>query len=163
TAGRACLLGLPAKDLVLVVERLVAAGAQDRLAQPLQTEDEQQGADEEPQGIDRDQGERRPERADGRGERNGGGADARERRSPIPCHPDRQHDRQRLDHLDGAGDEGRREEEGGVHRTIITGQSACSATRSAVEPSRWSRRKCPLWPSTIRSACSLRATSTISS
>ena len=36
-------------------------------------------------------------------------------------------------------------------RTIITGQSACSATRSAVEPSRWSRRKWPRWPSTIRS------------
>ena len=36
--------------------------AQDRLAQPLEAEDEQQKADHEPQRVERDQGERRPER-----------------------------------------------------------------------------------------------------
>ena len=39
----------------------------------------------------------------------------------------------------------------GAQRTIITGQGAFSATRSAVEPSRWSRRKWPRCPSTTRS------------
>jgi len=38
-----------------------------------------------------------------------------------------------------------------AHRTIITGHGACSATRLAVEPSRWSRRKWPRWPITTRS------------
>ena len=40
---------LPREDRVLVVECLVAARAQDRLPQPLQAEDEQQRADDEPQ------------------------------------------------------------------------------------------------------------------
>ena len=56
------LLALRAEGLVLVVQRLVAARAQDRLAQPLQPEREQQRADDEAKRLDRDRAERRPER-----------------------------------------------------------------------------------------------------
>jgi hypothetical protein len=41
-------------DRVLVVQRFEAARAQDRLAEPLQTEDQQQGSDEQPQRVDRE-------------------------------------------------------------------------------------------------------------
>ena len=43
------------EDGVLVVQRLVAARAQDRLAQPLQPEDQQQRPDDEPKRVDREQ------------------------------------------------------------------------------------------------------------
>ena len=49
---------------VLVVQRLVAARAQNRLAQPLQTEDEQQRADDEAERLDREQRERGAEHGD---------------------------------------------------------------------------------------------------
>ena len=44
-----------------------------------------------------------------------------------------------------------------LQRTTITGQWAWWATRSAVEPSRTSPRKCPRWPITIRSCPWARA------
>ena len=50
--GRALLLP---ERLGLVVLGLEAARAEDRLAQPLEPEDEQQAADDEPQRLDRDQ------------------------------------------------------------------------------------------------------------
>ena len=69
------------EERVLVVQRLVAAGAQDRLAQPLQAEDEQERADDEPQRLQRDRGERRPERGHDDCQHQGCRAEARERRS----------------------------------------------------------------------------------
>ena len=48
------LIALLPERFVLVVQRLVAARAQDRLAQPLQPEGEQQGADDQPQRVDGD-------------------------------------------------------------------------------------------------------------
>ena len=54
-------VALPPKRLILVVQRLVAARAQDRFPQPLEPEHEKQRADDEPQGIDRDLLERRTE------------------------------------------------------------------------------------------------------
>ena len=42
------------EDLFFVVQRLQPAGAQDRLAQPLQTEHQQQRADDESQRVDRE-------------------------------------------------------------------------------------------------------------
>ena len=105
------LLALPREDLVLVVQRLVAARAQDRLAQPLQPEREQQGADDEAQGRDRDELQRRPERSDDRRQRSDGGPDADQGRAPAANHADPEHDRQRLDHLDPAGKERSQESE----------------------------------------------------
>ena len=61
-AGRRRPLALCAERLVLVVQILEAARAQDRLAQPLQPEREQQRADDEAKRVDRDRAERRPER-----------------------------------------------------------------------------------------------------
>ena len=52
-------LELPREDRLLVVQRLEAACAQDRLAQPLQSEHQQQAADDEAQHIDRHERERR--------------------------------------------------------------------------------------------------------
>ena len=51
-AAAAASLALRAKDLLLVVQRLVAARAQDRLPQPLQPEAEQERADDEPERVD---------------------------------------------------------------------------------------------------------------
>src|SRR5205814_890742 len=45
---------LPREDRVLVVQGLVPARTQDRLAQPLQAEDEQERADDDPQPAERD-------------------------------------------------------------------------------------------------------------
>ena len=56
-------------DRVLVVQRLQAARAQDRLAQPLQPEDQQHRADDESQRVDRQVRERGAERGDDDGER----------------------------------------------------------------------------------------------
>ena len=47
--GGARLRGLRCEDRRLVVQRLEAARAQDRLAQPLQAEREQEAADDEPE------------------------------------------------------------------------------------------------------------------
>src|SRR5204862_63633 len=53
--SRLRLRDLAREDRILVVEGLVAARAQDRLAQPLQPEREQQRADEEAERRDRDE------------------------------------------------------------------------------------------------------------
>ena len=58
------LAQLPREDRVLVVQRLVAARAQDRLAQPLQSEHEQERADDEPKRVQRHERQSRPERRD---------------------------------------------------------------------------------------------------
>ena len=55
------LLALGSERGTLVVQRLVATRAEDRLAQPLQTEHQQQRADDEPECVDREQAKRRTE------------------------------------------------------------------------------------------------------
>ena len=60
---------LGAEDRVLVVQRLEPAGAEDRLAQPLEAEDEQDGPDDDAERVDGDVGERRAEDADDEHER----------------------------------------------------------------------------------------------
>ena len=103
--GRRGLLALLAERLVLVVQILEAARAEDRLAQPLQSEREQQRADDEAERVDRDRAERRPERGDEQREHDSGRAGADQRRAPAADDADAEHDRQRLDHLDGAREE----------------------------------------------------------
>ena len=98
---------LTLEDRVLVVERLVARGAQDRLAHPLQAEDQQQTADHHAQHTDRQGGEPRAERGGDRGQSHECGADADERGAPAAGRADREHDRQGLDALHGAGQEHR--------------------------------------------------------
>ena len=60
-ASGALLLG---EDRVLVVQRLEATGPQDRLAEPLQSEDQQERADEQAQAVDRQDRQRGAERGD---------------------------------------------------------------------------------------------------
>ena len=69
----------PPERLALVVVRLVAARAEDRLAQPLEAEHEQQAADDQPQRLDRDQLQGGPEDGDQGGEHDGRRGDADER------------------------------------------------------------------------------------
>src|SRR5262249_6032646 len=80
--GREPRRGLALVDRVLVADGTPAARAQDRLAQPLEPEDEQQRADYEPQDLDRDDGERRPEGGDYHREDERGRDRAGERRAP---------------------------------------------------------------------------------
>ena len=98
----ACRRGLLVEDRLLVVQRLEPRRAQDRLAQPLQPEDQQQGADHqleqrlrEPldEGVAGEQRHRREchERRGGPGQR----------RAPVAGDPHGEHDRERLDELDG--------------------------------------------------------------
>ena len=63
----------------LVVVCLEAARAEDRLAQPLEAEHEQQAADDETQRLDRDQLQGGPEDGDQGGEHDGRRGDADER------------------------------------------------------------------------------------
>ena len=77
------LLALLAEGLLLVVQRLVAARAQDRLAQPLQPEDEQQRADDQPQRVDRDSAAAPGRARRQRRERERRCGDADQRRAPA--------------------------------------------------------------------------------
>ena len=88
------LFELSREDRRLVVQRLVAARTQDRLAQPLEPEREQQRPDDEPQGRDRDEGERRPERRDDHRERDGRRSEPGERGAPAARDPGGEDDRQ---------------------------------------------------------------------
>jgi len=113
-AARALLL-LAREDLRLVVQRLEAARSQDRLAQPLEPECEEQPADDQAEDIDRDQRQRRPECAHDRRERDGRGPEARERGAPAPRDARGEDDGQRLDELDRAREERRCDQEAGRH------------------------------------------------
>ena len=113
--GAAGRLGLLAEGLLLVVQRLQPRRAEDRLAQPLQAEDEQQAADDEleqalrepvDQRVARDAGHAREEHE--RADRAGDG------RAPAARQAHREHDREGLDELDGRGEQGRSGESGGV-------------------------------------------------
>ena len=81
---RACF-GLLAEDRVLVVERLEPARAQDRLAQPLQPEHEQQAAHRDTQRREREGGQRRAERGDdcGQGDERDRHAESAERQPRV--------------------------------------------------------------------------------
>jgi len=98
-------------DRVLVVQVLVAARAQDRLAQPLQAEDQEQRADDEPEDVDRDERQRRPERGDDRQEHDRGRGHADEGGAPAPGDAGREHDREGLDRLHRAREEGGQDQE----------------------------------------------------
>ena len=114
-ASRARLGDLLLECGVFVVQRLVAAGAQDGLTQPLQAKSEQQQTDNHAQDFDRNDGQRRSERRDDQREREQRGADADQRRAPTARHADGQHDRERLDHLDRRGQKGREYQEHSAH------------------------------------------------
>src|SRR5262249_47259322 len=105
--GTARLLELAREDRILVMERLVAARAQDRLAQPLQPEDEQERTDDEAQRLDRDHRERRPERHDDDREHDRRRAEPCERGAPPARESRGEDDRERLHELDAAREEGR--------------------------------------------------------
>ena len=93
---------LAREDRLLVVQRLEAAGAQDRLAQPLQAEGEQQRADDEAQGVDRDDASAPAERGDDHARARASRPRPGERGAPAARDADREHDRERLDELDRA-------------------------------------------------------------
>ncbi len=103
------------EDAGLVVEGHRTRGAKDRLAQPLQPEREEQEADHQAQRVERDQRQRRAEGGDDRCQRCQRDCDPETGRPPPARDPDREHDRERLDHLDGAGCERGRDEDDGVH------------------------------------------------
>ena len=96
---------LGAEDLILVVQRLVALGAQHRLAQPLQAEHQQQPADHEAQPAQRNQVRAGPSAATTTASDSEPGADPGQRGAPVPGGPRREDDRRGLDRLDGAGQE----------------------------------------------------------
>ena len=110
--SRGARLGdLLAEDRVLVVQRLVAARAQDRLAQPLQSEHEQQRAHDESQHVDRQRGQGRTQQCDDHSQRQERHDDAVQRGAPAAGDAHGDHDRERLHHLDRARQEGGEEQE----------------------------------------------------
>ena len=109
------------------MERLESARPEDRLAQPLQAEREQEEADHEPERVDRHLVQSRAECGDDRRQRDSRGADPDERRAPAPGDADREYDRQRLDHLHGARQKGGSEEEDGAHATRLLAGHVASA------------------------------------
>jgi len=92
--------------LRLVVACLEPGAAQDRLAQPLQAEDEQQHPDHQLQRRTRQPGGQRVTNDGGEpAKRHQRGEGAGQRGAPAPGQPHRQHDGQRLDELDEGRDE----------------------------------------------------------
>src|ERR671932_94425 len=75
-------------------DRETATRAENRFAQPLQPEDEQQGADEHTQRVDRDERQCRSERGDQTRKRDEGDDDPDERRTPLTADADGEHDGQ---------------------------------------------------------------------
>jgi hypothetical protein len=98
------------EDLFLVVKRLEAGAPQNRLAQPLQAEDQEQPTDDQSQGVDRQR--RQPGAKDRRCSREDQhrSPGAYERRAPASCRAHREHDRQGLDRLHRAGEKDRQRE-----------------------------------------------------
>ena len=100
------LLDVLGEDGVLVVLGLEAHGPQDGLAQPLQAEHEEQGPDDGPQHVDRDQVDQgRPQRPHQHDEHDEGGGGAFQRRAPAPGHTGGDDDGEGFDALDGTGQE----------------------------------------------------------
>ena len=96
--------GLGGERLLLVVDRLQPRRAKHGLAKPLQAEHEQQRANHEPQRVQGQRRERRTERRDDRPERQHRRSHPAHGRRPAARQPDGEHDRQRLDRLDRAGE-----------------------------------------------------------
>ena len=103
TRHAGCLLALGSERRTLVVQRLVAAGAKNRLSQPLETEDQEERSDNEAQGVDREQAERGTEHCDDHTEDECGDSDADQRRAPTPHDSQSEDDRERLDSLHATG------------------------------------------------------------
>ena len=113
------------------MESLAATRPQDRLAKPLQAEDEQEAADDDAKRPDRHRGEGRPEHGEEDRENDQPGSDTRQGRAPAAGHPHRQHDRHSLDRLDGTGQEdGDDEAEAGAAHPR-TSAKAAPASRTA--------------------------------
>ena len=83
---------LARKGGVLVVQSDDPDRAQDRLAQPAQAEQEQQDADDELQGADRNGAHQRPEDGDDERERRERSRGAGQRRAPAARKSDGEHD-----------------------------------------------------------------------
>jgi hypothetical protein len=77
----------------------------------LQPEGEQQRTDDEAERADGDRAERRPECCHEQRENDAGRTGADQRRAPAANDADAQHDRQSLDHLDGARQKGARDDQ----------------------------------------------------
>ena len=103
------------KDPVLVMRVLVAARSQNRLAQPRQSEHQQQRPHDHPQRVERDVADQRHTHdEDEHAQHDGGRRGAFQRRAPAPAHAGGDHDGQSLDHLHQAGGEhGQDQDEGG--------------------------------------------------
>ena len=91
---------LPGKDRVLVVQGNEAGGAQHRLAQPAQAEEQQEDADDELQKMKGDAVEQGTQRCDQQGEKPQAGQGAEDSGPPATQRADGEHDREGLDDLD---------------------------------------------------------------
>ena len=99
------------------MEGLVPARSEHGLSQPVKTEHEQQRADDNSQDVDgHEAGERDPHGDDQRGKHNDSRSSPFDRRPPSPGHTGSCHNRQGLDHLDGARPEHRKREHHGRAR-----------------------------------------------
>ncbi len=111
---------LRTENRVLVVQRLVAAGAEHRFSQPLQAKNQQQPAHHQPQAVEWDGCEGWPEGRDDGGEGEQGRTNAEAGGPPVSGRASGQHDGHRLDRFDGAGQEHRNEQRSTGHEHIIT-------------------------------------------
>ena len=134
---------------------LVAGGPQDRLAQPLQAEDQQDGPDHDPKGVERDQVHQG--RAEGRhqhGQHGDRGGDPFEGRPPSSADARRDHDGEGLDHLHRAGEEHRdhQDDGAGVDLHVQLGVRRVTAVRVGGGPSGPCPRPAarPAWPGVAR-------------
>src|SRR5258708_5697512 len=84
----------------------------DALAEPLQTEDEKEGADDQPKRPDRNSAEREAEGGDDHREHREARRDAEPGRAPAARRPHAQHDRDHLHGLDRRCAAGRDEDDG---------------------------------------------------
>ncbi len=113
-SGRAQLFGLLGEDGLLVVEGLVPARPEHRLAQPRHAEDQEQRPDDDAQCIEGYVAdERDADHADHHGQHDDGSSSAFESRPPTSGHTGGHDDGEGLDHLDQAGPEHCHQEECG--------------------------------------------------
>jgi hypothetical protein len=96
------------------------AGTEDRLSQPLETKRQKQRADNQPERVDGNGTERPAEDEHEAQERGRRRTDTDEGRAPTSNDPDGEDDRERLDRLDCAREEGRAEEKGVCSQITIT-------------------------------------------
>ena len=108
---------------VLVMQGEHAGGAQDRLSEPTQPEQQKKGADDDLQRVKRNEGQRRAEHGGQHSQQTDRRRSASERVAPPTHAAHGEHDRGRLDELDGRGEEGRKRRRGRMaevdHRPIV--------------------------------------------